>query len=63
MGQWIELALRKEQFDMIVDCLESACCRSDDYYDIESYVYLIEDLHNQEQEYYKKLHDGCDIEF
>ena len=62
MGQWVELELRKEQFDLIIDCLESKCCKSDDYLEIETYVYLIENLQNQEREYYQKLNKLCDID-
>lgn len=61
MGQWVELELRKEQFDLIISCLESKCCQSNDYLEIERYVYLIDDLENQEMEYCKKMNDLVDI--
>ena len=52
MGQWVELELRKEQFDMIIDCLEEKCRQCSDYPEIERYVHLIDNLENQEREYY-----------
>lgn len=55
MGQWIELELRKEQFDLIIDCLEEKCCQSDDYSEIERYVYLINELQDQDAKYQEKL--------
>lgn len=61
MGQWIELELRKEQFDEIVWCLEEKCCKSEDYLEIERLVYLIENLQKQEEEYNRKLYDMSDI--
>ena len=61
MGQWVELELRKEQFDLIIDCLESKCCQSEDFFEIEQYVHLIDYLQEQEREYYQKLHKKCDI--
>ena len=63
MGQWVELALRKEQFDLIIDCLESKSCESDDFFEIERYVYLINDLQDQESEYQQKLLKMSDIKF
>lgn len=61
MGQWIELELRKEQLDLILDCLESECLRSDDYFDIERCVHLIDDLQEQEIDYKRKLYARSDI--
>lgn len=61
MGQWVELALRKEQFDLIVESLESKCCESEDYSEIERYVWIIEDLLKQEEEYNRKLCSLSDI--
>lgn len=61
MGQWVELELRKEQFDLIIDCLESKCCESTDFLEIERFVYLIDDLQNQDREYQKKLMKMSDI--
>ena len=63
MGQWVELALRKEQFDLIIECLESKSCQSDDFFEIERYVYLINDLQEQESEYQHKLLKMSDIKF
>ncbi|WP_298525665.1 hypothetical protein [uncultured Methanobrevibacter sp.] len=63
MGQWVELVLRKEQFDLIIDCLESKSCDSDDFFEIERYVYLINDLQDQEQTYQQKLLKESDIKF
>lgn len=63
MGQWVELVLRKEQFDLIIDCLESKSCDSDDFFEIERYVYLINDLQDQEQTYQQKLLNESDIKF
>ena len=61
MGQWVELELRKEQFDLIIDCLESKCCDSMNYLEIERYVYLIDYLEKQEREYYQKLNNLSDV--
>ena len=63
MGQWVELALRKEQFDLIIECLESKSCQSDNFLEIERYVYLINDLQDQESEYQQKLLKMSDIKF
>ena len=63
MGQWVELALRKEQFDVIIDCLESRTCQSDDFFEIERYVNLIDDLQSQESDYRQKLINMADIKF
>ncbi len=61
MGQWVELELRKEQFNLIIDCLEEKCCESDDFLEIERYVYLIEELQNQDREYQQKLMNMSEI--
>lgn len=63
MGQWVELALRKEQFDLIIECLESQSCQSNDFLEIERYVHLINDLQDQESEYQQKLLKMSDIKF
>lgn len=63
MGQWIELELRKEQFDLIVGCLEEKCCKIDDYLEIERLVHLIENLQKQEDDYNQKLLGMSDIKF
>lgn len=61
MGQWVELELRKEQFNLIIDCLEEKCCESVDFLEIERYVYLIEELQNQDREYQQKLMNMSEI--
>ena len=63
MGQWVELVLRKEQFDLIIDCLESKSCDSADFFEMARYVYLINDLQDQEQTYQQKLLKESDIKF
>ena len=63
MGQWVELALRKEQFDLIIECLESQSCQSNEFFEIERYVHLINDLQDQEMEYQQKLLKMSDIKF
>lgn len=63
MGQWVELAIRKEQFDLIVESLESKCSESEDFLEIERYVYLINELQSQEMQYRQKLLEMSNIKF
>ena len=62
MSQWVELELRKEQFDMIIDCLESKACESDSFSEIREYLYLIDDLEKQEEKYNQKIYSECFID-
>lgn len=63
MSQWVEIELRKEQFDRIINSLENCACKSNDYYEIESYVNLINDLFEQEDKYNEKLLKSSDFNF
>lgn len=63
MGQWVELAIKKEQFDLIVECLESKSCESENFFEIERYVHLIKELQHQEMKYRQKLLQMSDIKF
>ena len=62
MGQWVELELRIEQLNFIIDCLELKACNSDYFDEIENCVYLIENLRNQEEEYNRKVYENGVIE-
>ena len=57
MSQWIEFALRKEQFGLIIDCLESKVCENNNFDEIENCIYLIKELYGQRDEYNAKLLD------
>ena len=63
MGQWVEMELRKEQFDFIIDCLELKACQSNDFYEIENCVNLIKNLYEQEDKYSRKLLEMTDFKF
>lgn len=61
MGSWTELTLRKEQFDLIIECLKSRCCECSDFLEIERYVYLIEELQDQDEKYQRKLYQNSEL--
>ena len=61
MSQWVEFALREDEFDFIIECLESKCEDCEDYFEIERGVYLIDDLHKQKRKYFDKLFSKSDI--
>ena len=54
MGIYETITLRSHRFDKIIEVLENACEKSDDYNKIEEYVSLINEIQKERSSFWEK---------
>ena len=57
MSELIDLKITRNTLNEITDALEKLCELSDDYFEIENYFCIIQNLNSQKSEHYAKVNE------